>query len=211
MSYPLMYNIPIMNENLISILDGFTKFIKKYDVTKTNTFFDTVDRDYWTGDEYLESIQEGHAGSPEAARSYCIKPIHYEGVDPNYAIEFNKLESSIMSELGVEFAALTQLYPDDGFISWHSNANASSYNFIFTWSENGDGWFKYVHPITKEIVVMKDSVGWSCKAGYYGRLDEPDKILYHAAVANCKRMTMSFMLRDNKAFWEDAIEHITNA
>ena len=48
------------------------------------------------------------------------------------------------------------MYPPGGYISWHNNANASAYNLIFTWSETGDGYFKYIDGETKEEIVIKD-------------------------------------------------------
>ena len=50
------------------------------------------------------------------------------------------------------------MYPSKD-ISWHNNANASAYNFIFTWSEHGDGYFDYVDTSTGEVVRIPDVKG----------------------------------------------------
>lgn len=203
-----MQKVYIMNERLLSILDRWVLFVDKYDVMSNNTMLDGKDRDHYVSNEYLESIQADHIGHPETARSYCIKPPHYKGVDKNYQLEYNILDSEMRTELGVRQSALSQLYPEDGFIAWHSNADASSFNLIFTWSEKGDGYFKYVDPITKNHIWMVDKKGWQCKAGYFGANDEPDKVMYHCAATNCKRITLSYTLGFDESYWKDAIEHI---
>ena len=45
------------------------------------------------------------------------------------------------------------MYPPGGYISWHNNANASAYNLVFTWSESGNGYFKYIDGETKKEIV----------------------------------------------------------
>ena len=49
------------------------------------------------------------------------------------------------------------------FIGWHNNANASAYNLIFTWSETGDGYFKYVDGYTGDEIVIPDKKGGNVK------------------------------------------------
>ena len=92
------------------------------------------------------------------------------------------------------------IYPPGGFISWHNNANAAAFNLIFTWSEFGEGCFKYIHPETKEEVICEDEAGqWSCKAAYFGHYGEPDKLLYHAADTDNWRTTVSYTFNTEMA------------
>ena len=76
-----MQIVDIKNFDVLDILQDFRyTFMIKYDVTKTNTFInDDRNSDYWCGDKFLNSIKLNHDGSPDAARSYCLKPDHYEG------------------------------------------------------------------------------------------------------------------------------------
>lgn len=204
--------IDIMNRNVLDILQDFRyTYTIKYDVTGTNTFL-TDDRgsEYWCGDEVLENMQHNHDGSPPAARSYCLKPDHYKGCEKtDYVIDYMSLDSRLKTELGVQFSALSQLYPPSGFIGWHTNENASAYNLIFTYSETGDGYFEYIDPKSKEKIRVQDKKGWNCKAGYFGSSYESDRIVYHCAATNCWRMTLSFTLGHDYDFWKDCIEHIS--
>ena len=204
-----MKHVYIMNENLLDILEGFRElFIDRYDVTKTNTFLDGGNREYWIGDDYLESIQIGHDGSPESARSYCLKPDHDKSSNLDYRKSYIRLDERLKTELGVQNSALSQFYPAGGYIGWHTNENASSYNLIFTWSETGDGYFEWVDPVTKDHFRMKDKKGWTCKAGYFGSSEETDKIIYHCASTDSRRITLSYTLGFSLEFWEDVIDHI---
>ena len=148
-------------------------------------------------------------GRPFAMYSYPIKPEHYHGDDPKYKEDFDEVNRDLKIELGLNCSTLSQLYPPKGFIDWHNNANASAYNLIFTWSEKGDGWFKYVDPKTQEVVTVQDEKGWNLKAGHFGTYGSGD-VVYHAASTNCYRMTLSYVLGHDENYWQDCIDFITS-
>jgi hypothetical protein len=84
-----------------------------------------------------------------------------------------------------------------GNISWHNNANAPAYNFVFTWSETGDGWWKHWDNEKKEMITIPDVKGWQCKAGYFGSYeDNEERLVYHTAKngGTGLRMTVAFVL-----------------
>lgn len=208
-----MRSIPIKNAELLSILNRMVYlFREKYTPEKTNNMIGNINHNSvdWVGEAYRDkivSMGKDHIGWPENARSYALKPDHYKGNDPSYRKDFSQLDEDIKTELGINTNALSQLYPPDGFIAWHNNADAKGYNLIFTWSETGDGWFKYIDKNGKEVTI-KDKKGWSCKASYFGDYID-DQVCYHAAYTNCWRMTHSFVVSEkDKEFWLDCIEHI---
>ena len=161
--------------------------------------------DYYTGDEYRDKIiaeRDQHEGFPEIIYAYSMSTINF-GLNPEcskqeWALLGEKMKSTVdnlITTFGFKRNALFSVYPPGGYISWHNNANASAYNFIFTWSENGDGWFKYWDMENNKEVLIPDTPGWQCKAGYFGAYGEPKKNLcYHSAYTNCLRMTVAFTL-----------------
>ena len=169
--------------------------------------------DVYTGEDEMWRIidmGEEHDGSASTSVCYPIKPEHYNGTHPEeYAKTWHNLNTSLTEELGVQHSALSTLYPPQGFIGWHNNANASAYNLIFTWSEKGDGWFKYVDPKTQEVVTVQDEKGWNLKAGHFGTYGSGD-VVYHAASTNCYRMTLSYVLGHDENYWQDCIDFITS-
>lgn len=206
-----MQTFEIKNPRVLSILEKLRYLYReKYDPSKTNKKLDEVDDPYYVSSEYRDyivSLGEDHMGSPVTAKSYPIKPEHYIGTDPEYAVDFANIDTEIKMELGVKLNALSQLYPPTGYIGWHNNANAPGYNLIFTWSETGDGWFKYIDKYGKEVTIP-DKKGWSLKAGYFGTYEE-NKVCYHAAYTDCWRMTHSFVLSTDYDYWKDCIDYIT--
>lgn len=227
MSY--MQDIPVKNREILGLLNAMKdihlddKFEEYFHLSCKQ---DMSNRHWWTGDEYKDQIvNEGthHEGFPDSMVGYEVST-HREGHEffegsapPTYRRQMTEriaqASNDIISWLGVRHNALTAFYPPGGYISWHNNANAPAYNLIFTWSETGDGWFKYVDPVTKEVVKMQDKPGWQCKAAYFGHYDEPERLFYHAASSDCWRCTVSFTL-DTSALSaeirEDLLEEISS-
>lgn len=212
-----MKTVEIKNKYVLEILNEIKyNYIHKYNVTSTNMHIKPPEgstREDWVGHDFLNrliGIGREHDGSPLAANSFALKPEHYDGRHKtDYSLDYLSTDSRLKQYLGLDCCALTQLYPPGGFISWHTNENASAYNLIFTWSENGDGYFEYVDPETKEVVRINDKSGWQCKAGYFGSKYEPDRIVYHAASTDCRRITVSYTLGFNYDYWKEVIEDIS--
>ena len=197
-----------LNDYALDILKGAEWFIQdehyKAVVLSCESFLNHSDE--YISDQYLQKIMDmgdKHDGFPEiiCAHSFVSKNIKFVDCDDiaERAEEINKnLQETIgglVTNLCMRRNALFAVYPPGGFISWHNNANASAYNIIFTWSETGDGYFKYWDPDKKEIIIIPDVKGWQCKAGYFGSYDQDSRTLcYHAAENNCLRMTIAFTL-----------------
>lgn len=93
-------------------------------------------------------------------------------------------------------------YPPNGFVSWHTNHLAPGYIILFNWSEDGEGYFRYIKD--NQMVTLKDDVGWSCKVGKFG--DETDP-LWHCARTECRRFSFSYRFAEEKD-WQDAVNLI---
>jgi hypothetical protein len=121
-----------------------------------------------------------------------------------YFDRVQKLDKALMNFTGSRNNALKMYYPPGGYIGWHNNANAPGYNILFTYSETGDGDFRYIHPQTGELVIMPDRKGWSCKAGYYDIVD--GKPLWHAAHTKCNRLNWAYII--HPTLWADMAEEL---
>lgn len=206
-----MKNIPIKNTEILGALNNFLWYYENKDVVAQNLQLHgkPEDRSHFCGNAYRDMIvkmDEKHDGYPEDCHSYALKAdrLHHLGIEGRAdisvsgALEFIERYSTYNQQLcqllSTRNNALTQMYPPNGFISWHNNANASAYNLIFTWSETGDGLFKYIDGHTGKEVVMQDTKGWQCKAGYFGAYGEPwYNRVYHAAETDCWRITVSYI------------------
>ena len=234
-----LIDVPINNEELLEVLNKFKWF---FDERRNLENFVHVTcegdrREDFIGDnaqfglEYVMGQGHNHEGFPDSLKAYSldsekivnnVKKFDRHGdakeaeqqlwlaeATKNYSL-WNK---ELIELLCVRNNALAALYPPKGYISWHNNANASAYNFIFTWSEHGDGYFDYVDTSTGEVVRIPDVKGWQCKAGYFGSYAEhEDKLVYHSAATDTGwRLTISFMLDQSDlslGMQEDVISEI---
>lgn len=173
--------------------------------------------DFHTEQEYLDiMLNKECTGYPEIVHgtslvnrklvSYQSDQFKYNMSEDLYDICVNKM-SEFCSYLGARNNAVIMYYPENGFMGWHHNANAPGYNILLSYSEDGDGYFRYRDPITHEIVTMQDSKGWTIKVGYYGSFNETDKIYWHCARTRKPRLTLGFIVPD-KSMWEMMIEDI---
>lgn len=215
----IMTSVTIKNKSVLKILDEFKDVwwdkrntdLKKYYLSAKDEV-----REEYISTEYRNKIMymgSAHEGYPEKIRGYNLKNDNVSDLryyDISISEKTVGLNEKLQQELGTRYNALAVVYPPGGFIGWHNNANASAYNLIFTWSENGDGYWKHLDPYTGEEVTVKDGPGWQCKAFYFGGyVDSPEDLVYHMASTDCWRMTISYVFdRHHKEYWEDTIKEL---
>lgn len=171
-----LFDVPIRNNEIISILDKYIPFIDKSNVPQLLS----DKREQYTSLEFLDKVKK-----------------HKDGIGIGHAqqLKADDVHAELMTSLALKRNCLSFAYPPGGFINWHSNGDVPGYSFIFTWSETGNGFWRHQDPVTQEIVTIQDKPGWQCKAAYFGGYDEPDKLLYHMASTDCWRITVSFLLK----------------
>jgi hypothetical protein len=221
----IMRSVDIKNPEVIELLDEWVQLAfqgKPYNEFDKNRFLSVGhtghhqaanDRNDYISDEhrdYIISMGTSHSGFPESGRFFDMRKASPKHFDIENVEGYTLLDQKMQTTLATRGNALASVYPPGGFISWHNNANAPSYNLIITWSENGDGYWKHVDPHTGETIVVPDKPGWQCKAFYFGAYaDDPENLVYHMASTDCWRITCSYIFdRVNKQFWEDIIEEI---
>lgn len=112
----------------------------------------------------------------------------------------------IQNFIGSPLNALCMFYPSEGYIGWHHNGNASGWNFILTYSVDGDGYFKYYNQHTDEFVTLQDEPGWNFRFGYYpNQQTEPENVFWHCAYTKRPRCTIGFIV-PNKDVWQSIVE-----
>lgn len=159
--------------------------------------------------EYLPNWKK-HSGFPNEWYQIGLKDLEDDWPDDKKLSALNKTSrDDFVMELGVAANALFSWYPPNGFIGWHTNWNAYSYQVIFTWSENGDGYFQYYDKLKDEVVKVPDKKGWTAKTYYFAPIEEEDFHCWHSAYTNCDRLTLCYKLtnwggkgteRDKQAF-----------
>lgn len=170
-------------------LDGNTKLRPK-----------KLDTTFAVSDEYLREMKsrKDNVGYPE--ETYGVDFRIVENYNTHHFQErVMKLDNQLMTFTGSSNSALKMYYPPGGYIGWHNNANAPGYNILFTYSETGEGDFRYIHPLTGELILLPDKRGWSCKVGYYDVVE--GRPLWHAAWTNCNRLNWAYII--HPLLWVD--------
>lgn len=215
-----MRDVQINNTEVLEALNEYKDFLmdnieelKKY----LHLMAAKENPDDYLKDEYMKMIIDKgrqHIGFPEMMKAYDgLMPGQESQKDPRgqkFRDASSKLNSRMMQELSAKTNTLNTIYPPQGFIGWHNNANAHGYNIIFSWSENGDGWFDYWDIDKGERVRIPDHSGWQCKMTYFGPYDQPDELCYHAAYTDCWRISVAYVFAEADNFWEEVIEDIEN-
>ena len=135
-----------------------------------------------------------------------------------YIKKSQELDDTLGAYIGYKFCALKMYYPADGYIAWHTNWNVPGFNCLFTWGD-GNGYWRHLDSTKEEpgsirpdpdkhLVHMQDVPGWHCKLGYYGKKEEHNKIMWHAAYGG-PRITLGWVVFDEN-IWEDIIEELTS-
>ena len=191
------------------LLDTYKDFIYQAAMKNPNArgSADKDPEDKWIGLEYLKeylSTDKG-AGGPKYCHLYM--PKHNEKQDPEILEKAMEIDNTCKLKLGNSPAGriyadfwgngAAQYYPPDGYMSWHDNFNAPGWNILFTWSEKGDGFFRWYDIKTGKIETMFDRPGWSAKIGYYGGVDDkindPENIVPHCCKNYDNRFTFGWM------------------
>ena len=214
-----MRDLTIRNTKLIETLNRFSTFVfSNYDKIKQREFnVGRTDKNgvlkEWTevcSDDYLHHRMKSppeKTGFPTYMYGVGTDRTEITKAIPGMKEENNILDDGIMEAIGMQFCALKVVYPENGYIDWHNNCNCPGQNLIMSYSQDGDGWFKYLDPKTNQIVTMEDKPGWNAKVGYYGAIEEPDKILWHCAKTAKPRITVSYVIRDQD-MWEELVNDI---
>ena len=208
-----MQAININNHELKNILGNFLPALLNVPRTtfpyhQGNTL--KLTPEYATGIEYLTHMQSKKVdGFPE--QTVGVDLMRFTTPFDSVQKALKLLDRELIDWSGSRNNAVKMLYPKGGFMGWHHNANAAGYNILLSWSEKGLGFFRYQDPITKEVVTMQDTPGWTCKVGYYGRWSEPEKIYWHCASAEHEeRFTLGYII-PHEGLWQDMIDDIQSS
>ena len=195
-----MTEVTIRNKGILETLNSFVDMFYSIDgyyqeEYKTYSSKEALEKpEYFCGEEYLKhqfSVGDKHSGFPEEHMAMPIS-MAYDRNPEKFAEYRDRVKYQFAQELGAHTSALLNYYPPGGFVGWHTNWNANAYQVLFTWSKDGNGYFRYWDNEKKEIVHIPDKPGWQCRHYYFGRKDEPEHHCWHAAYSGSERITLAY-------------------
>lgn len=199
-----MQTFEIKNEYFLDKLNKIENRLNEIDYPKLEIDGEhkIKERDYYLSREYLNEVRsqgKNFTGFPDAQPRYVI-------LDK----EIQKHKSDITEYFFIRRECLDATYPAGGFCSWHNNANVPGWGIMMSWSETGEGDFRYLNE-KDEVIVVQDKKGWSnFKHFYFGNYLEPEKLVYHASSNDCLRYTMAFNFGQDKKIYEETLGILVN-
>ena len=195
-----------LNPDLLKIVNEYSDWFFTQDRNQIK-IQGTPDSDgYRTSKEYLDTIdKQKHIGFPEI--TYGVDLTHVEATPSYYRERIMSLDSNLNSFFGAKFCAVKMYYPNGGYMGWHTNWNCPGYNILLSYNKDGNGFFRYLDPITQKIVTQPDKQGWQAKVGYFGKREEPDKIYWHCARSNSERLTFGYVIPDEN-MWQMMVDDL---
>lgn len=186
-------NVPIVSNDTLIILDEvLDKFQNLLSYTNINYFIeDTAEppTEFYCTPETLD-LNRVLYGYPE---DYRYVTLHNLSSSMEQWNKYNSwVRTKIVPQLGMMDIASFSYYPPDGFVGWHTNANNVSHQLLFTWSENGDGYFRYYDDKNQQIITHPDKKGWQCKSHFFG---SKDNSLWHCCYTKGPRLTFAVKLK----------------
>lgn len=211
-----MQFIPLKNPRLTKLLQNITdvlyqeKYVKL--IAKTRDRKDSMQpQNYGCSDEYLHEAFKHRVtayGFPQSCLGMGMK--EYEPALLEVTKPIHNTIDRISNFIGSPTNALTMAYPDNGYIGWHHNGNAPGYNILMTYSQDGDGCFKYWDSVDKKIITHPDPVGWSVKVGYYpNERTETERVYWHCAETKKQRISVAWVI-NHREMWKDMINTISD-
>lgn len=195
-----MSEINLVNKDFLDTLNGFSDdffAVPGYDDPKYYVYEEKdeglkyVDEPYLR--ECLDLVETGDVvGVPRKHFAQSMRMMVRQ--DPDKWSEYQeRVKFEFAAEIGAHTSALLSYYPPGGYVGWHTNWDATAYQVLFTYSKNGDGFFRYWDAKKEEIVTIQDKPGWQARWFYFG--DEPETYCWHSAYTAGPRITLAYKFK----------------
>lgn len=195
-----------LNPDLLNIINEYSDWFFSQDREQIKVSGKPDDNDFYTNKEYLDSIdKQKHIGFPEI--TYGVDLTLVESTPKYYREKIMSLDSKLNSFFGAKFCAVKMYYPNGGYMGWHTNWNCPGYNILLSYNNDGNGYFRYVDPVSQEIITQSDVKGWQAKVGYFGKREERDKIVWHCARSKSERLTFGYVIPD-EGMWQMMVDDL---
>lgn len=193
----------LQNKALLEELEYFrNKFYELLDPSDMNLIMNSKKEEptpeevrYQCSTERLNHLIETENDRPFPLDYYAL-PLGHLKESGKKLREWTDLHRRIRYELpvslGVSSSTLINWYPKNGLTGWHTNSNSSGYQFLLTWSENGEGVFKFKDAKTQEIHSIQDKPGWQARWYVFG--DKPENYCWHCCYTDCHRITVALKI-----------------
>lgn len=180
--------LTIKNPKILEILD----YVKLY-IFEDSSLLDklptyNVNLDFATSEEYLLRCLPDKNKFDYPEYQYLVN------LNEGYS-DIDRKVQTLKHYLQASHKALVAYYPNNGYISWHHNGNASGYNILFTYCVDNLGCFRYYNG---SIIDIVDAPGWTAKINYFPNSTLTDDVFWHCAKTINPRISIAFHIEHNQ-------------
>ena len=175
-------------------LDNFIKDFYTFKIS--NQISTTPNNEHYCSDSILLDLIENSDRFDDYQKANDNKKLIH--IDRSFTKKYNSKFVYFLQKKFLKSSILLSgnfLYPKNGYMGWHTNADTPYLRCYITYSENGDSYFKYRDPITKEIITDKDDLGWTLR--YFKISNKIDELLWHCVYSNTTRISMGYRIINN--------------
>jgi hypothetical protein len=175
-------------------LDNFIKDFYTFKIS--NQISTTPNNEHYCSDSILLDLIENSDRFDDYQKANDNKKLIH--IDQSFTKKYNSKFIYFLQKKFLQSSIILSgnfLYPKNGYMGWHTNADTPYLRCYITYSENGDSYFKYRDPITKEIITDKDNVGWTLR--YFKISNKIDELLWHCVYSNTTRISMGYKILNN--------------
>ena len=175
-------------------LDNFIKDFYTFKIS--NQISTTPNNEHYCSDSILLDLIENSDRFDDYHKAKDNKNLIH--IDRSFTKKYNSKFIYFLQKKFLKSSILLSghfLYPKNGYMGWHTNADTPYLRCYITYSENGDSYFKYRDPITKEIITDKDNLGWTLR--YFKISNKIDELLWHCVYSNTTRISMGYRIINN--------------
>jgi hypothetical protein len=175
-------------------LDNFIKDFYTFKIS--NQISTTPNNEHYCSDSILLDLIENFDRFDDYQKANDNKKLIH--IDRSFTKKYNSKFVYFLQKKFLQSSIILSgnfLYPKNGYMGWHTNADTPYLRCYITYSENGDSYFKYRDPITKEIITDKDDLGWTLR--YFKISNKIDELLWHCVYSNTTRISMGYRIINN--------------
>ena len=175
-------------------LDNFIKDFYTFKIS--NQISTTPNNEHYCSDSILLDLIENSDRFDDYQKANDNKKLIH--IDRSFTKKYNSKFVYFLQKKFLKSSILLSgnfLYPKNGYMGWHTNADTPYLRCYITYSENGDSYFKYRNPNTKEIIIDTDNIGWTMR--YFVISNKIEKLFWHCVYSNTNRISIGYRIINN--------------
>jgi len=185
----MILNLDVQNTEILAILNSAANMNLRDNADTKSRGFEHDEYDIISQYAVSKSYLNERMKNDSSRIAYATNSIIGETTGGKYLLD------SLLPILNYE-TFYTSGYDPKGFVGWHSDTDIFGYYIMLSYSESGDGLFRYFSG--SDIITLQDNKGWMVRMMTLG--STKDDAVWHCASTNCPRYTFLLHFNDKEKY-----------